>query len=122
MLLLMKKTSEKPGLVAGPKTAGEARVEEVAKRIAERPELADLAPQALEALAKIVVAEELNDDLKREANIRRIKYESERKKFLEASSRTGSPHTQEAYRRALFSLEAWCSERGLRPPSPTTGS
>ena len=111
----MKKTSEKPGLVAGPKTAGEKRVEEVAKRIAERPELADLAPQALEALAKIVVAEELKDDLKRKANLKRISYESERKKFLEAASRTGSSHTQEAYRRALFSLEVWCSERGLRP-------
>ena len=95
---------------------GEALVKSVARRIAEdSPRLADLAPPELERLARVVVAESLKDDLRREADLARIDYQAERQRFLTRASRTGSAHTLRAYRTALDRLEAWAERERIAP-------
>ena len=94
-------------LTRGSTMRGDALVKSVAARIArDSPKLADLEPAELEKLARVVVAESLKDDLRREADLARIDYQVERKRFLERASRTGSAHTQRAYRAALGRLDA----------------
>lgn len=103
-------------LTRGSTLKGEALVKSVAARIArDSPKLADLGPAELENLARVVVAESLKDDLRHEADLARIDYQAERKRFLERASRTGSAHTIRAYRAALGRLDAWCSARAISP-------
>jgi len=95
---------------------GEALVKSVAKRIAQdSPKLADLEPAELEKLARVVVAESLKDDLRREADLARIDYRAECERFLQRASKTGSRHTLRSYRTAIEHLEAWCSKEGIAP-------
>jgi site-specific recombinase XerC len=103
-------------LTRGATVKGEALVKSVAARIArDSPKLADLEPAELASLARVVVAESLKDDLRREADLARIDYQAERKRFLERASRTGSTHTARAYRSALGRLDAWCSTQSISP-------
>lgn len=94
----------------------EALVKRVARRVAkESPRLADLAPEELEKLARVVVAEELRDELKARVKLERIDYQAERDTFLSRASRTDSVHTALAYRSALSRLESWCKVQGFSP-------
>jgi site-specific recombinase XerC len=103
-------------LTRGAVVKGEALVKSVARRIAEdSPKLADLEPAELEKLARVVVAESLKDDLRREADLARIDYPAERDRFLQRASRTGSRHTLRSYRTALGRLEVWCSKERIAP-------
>jgi hypothetical protein len=95
---------------------GEALVKGVAARIAkDSPKLADLEPADLGKLARVVVAESLKDDLRREADLARIDYRAECQRFLHRASRTGSSHTLRSYHTALERLETWCSKEGICP-------
>jgi hypothetical protein len=101
-------------LTRGAVVKGEALVKSVARRIAEdSPKLADLQPEELEKLARVVVAESLKDDLRREADLARIDYRAEHDRFLQRASRTGSRHTLRSYRTALERLEAWCAKEKI---------
>lgn len=103
-------------LTRGAQVKGEALVKSVARRIAEdSPKLADLEPAELEKLARVVVAESLKDDLRREADLARIDYRAERDRYLQRASRTGSSHTLRSYRTAIERLEAWCSKERISP-------
>ena len=103
-------------LTKGVKEKGAVLVKTVARRIAEdSPRLADLGEEELEKLARVVVAESLKDDLRREADLARIDYLAERDRYLQRASRTGSRHTLRSYRTALERLEAWCSKEGISP-------
>jgi site-specific recombinase XerD len=103
-------------ITKGIKERGAALIKAMARRIAEdSPKLADLDEAELEKLARVVVAESLRDDLKREADLARVPYIEEKQRFLGRSSRTGSAHTLKAYRAALHRLEIWCAPQGLSP-------
>jgi site-specific recombinase XerD len=89
-------------------------VRDIAGRIAQQaPRLADLGEEQLEKLARVVVAEGLRDELKTAVKLAKIPYRTERERFLERASRTGSQHTVKAYRAGLTHLEAWCADKGL---------
>ncbi len=95
---------------------GEALVKSVARTIAQdSPRLADLPAAELEKLARVVVAESLKDDLRREADLAKIDYQAERQRFLARASRTGSRHTLRAYTAALEHLEAWAEREKVGP-------
>ena len=101
-------------LVERTKDQAVERVKAIARRIATKaPHLADLPAEDLDKLARAVVADELKGELKRAADLERIDYPAERDRFIERSSRTGSPRTRDLYRRALGRLEDWCSTQGL---------
>jgi site-specific recombinase XerC len=103
-------------LTRGARVKGEALVKSVARRIAQdSPKLADLEPTDLEKLARVVVAESIKDDLRREADLARIDYSAECQRFLQRSSRSGSHHTLRSYRTAIGHLDAWCSREGISP-------
>jgi len=98
----------------------DALVGRVVKKLAkESPRLADLNAEELRALARVVVAEELRDELKARVRLERIDHEAERQTFLKSCSRTRSPHTRRAYAAGLARLKAWCSARSLDVPALT---
>lgn len=102
---------------------GLKRVKAIAQAIAhESPRLADLGEAELERLARVVVAEELKDELKRVSALERIPYATERENFLTRAGRTNSEHTRTAYGSALNRLEEWITRKGLSPleVSPAT--
>jgi len=103
-------------LTRGATEKGEAPVKSVAKRIVrDAPRLQELAPEELEKLARVVVAESLKDDLRRAADLERVDYQAERARFILRASRTGSERTRKLYAAALGRLEAWCERQGLSP-------
>jgi site-specific recombinase XerD len=103
-------------LVARVKAERADIVKRVARRIAyDTPAIADLPEEALERLARQVVAEELRDELKRAARLEKIDLAEERETFLQRVSRTQSTHTQRAYRTALDLLDAWSARKGISP-------
>lgn len=89
-------------------------VQKVAREIArDSPKLADLGPEELERLARLVVVEGLRDELKNQVELEKINYAAERETFLAAASRTGSKHTRRAYASALKRLDAWAASKDL---------
>jgi integrase len=99
-------------------SAGAEAVDELARRIAsDAPELAELPPRELAAVAKAVLAGKLTEELRAKVDISGIDYEEEKRIFLEGRA---SEATREAYGRALTQLEAFARRRGrsvleLRP-------
>ena len=90
---------------------GAQRVKVVARRIAkESPRLADLPAEDLERLTRVIVAEDLKDQLKHAAHLEKINLATEIATFLQ---RTGSPHTRRAYTKALVDLSSWCDKRRI---------
>ena len=70
-------------------------VETMALKIAnESPELSDLTTEQLEQIAKIVITQNLTNELNNKAKIANIKYKDERTIFIMQASRTGSDCTQ----------------------------
>lgn len=93
---------------------GTPTIHELASTLARQsPELSDLSPRQLEAVAKAVVVDNLKNDLARRVELARIEYPAERRIFLKTAGRTRSTHTRKAYTAALDRLEAWTSTRGL---------
>src|SRR5208283_3722175 len=95
---------------------GREKVEALARMIAtEAPQLEELSDEQLQRLAKAVVAERWKGDLRSRVDLAGIDYQEERAAFVERSSRTGSLHTKDAYRRALVRLEEWCAMKRINP-------
>lgn len=94
--------------------AGALAVDDLARRIAqEAPNLAELSPEALEKLARIVLGQRLVRDFDRKADIAGIDYAAEKETFLAQAGRTKSSHTRRTYTLALGRLEDFASFRGL---------
>jgi site-specific recombinase XerD len=103
-----------PALDRAAAPAGAAAVDAMALRLAsEAPELADLAPDQLAAVARVVLGQRLAADLSRKAELAGIDYEAEKTTFLDSAGRTGSPNTRRAYAAALGRLEAFADRRAL---------
>jgi integrase len=102
----------------GSAAVGAEAVEELARRIAtDAPELAELPPRELAAVAKAVLAGKLTEGLRAKVDVAGIDYEEEKRIFLEGRA---SEATREAYGRALTELEVFARRRGrsvleLRP-------
>lgn len=97
--------------------AGTLAVREIAERIAHAsPNLEALSLPQLEALARVVVAERLKDDLKGRAELARIDYPAERNAFLDHAGRTASLNTRRAYAAALDRLDAFAAFKGIPVP------
>jgi hypothetical protein len=97
-----------------PEAVGPHVVEELAQRIArEAPTLAQLAPEEIEHVARIVMGQRLVRDLDRKADLAGIDYKVERETFLEQAGRTKSPNTRRAYTSALDRLETFAARRAL---------
>jgi integrase len=115
-------TPQRAGSLAEPgrgsAAVGAEAVEELARRIAtDAPELAELPPRELAAVAKAVLAGKLTEELRAKVDVAGIDYEEEKRIFLESFP---SAATREAYGRALAQLEAFARRRGrsvleLRP-------
>jgi site-specific recombinase XerD len=104
--------------VAEPRPAygpvGKEAVEELARRLAtESPELADLTPSQLEAVARQVLGQKLVCDLDRKTELAGIDYSAEKAAFLAQAGNVSSVHTQKAYGAALGRLEAFAARRAL---------
>ena len=104
--------------VATPRPAfgpvGKEAVDELARRLArESPELADLAPDQLEAVARQVLGQKLVRDLGRKTELAGIDCAAEKANFLAQAGRTGSRHTRKAYGASLARLEAFAARRGI---------
>jgi len=78
----------------------------------EAPGLADLAPDQLEQIARLVMTQRLAAELNAAVDLAGVDWNKERDTFL---SDTKSPHTRRAYAAALGRLEAWASREGLNP-------
>jgi site-specific recombinase XerD len=107
-----------PDAVAEPRSAsapvGGAAVDELARRLAtEAPELADLQPDQLEAVARMVLGQRLARDLDHKVDVAGIDYEAEKATFLETAGKSRSKHTKAAYGFAVGRLEAFSERRGI---------
>jgi len=86
---------------------------EMALRIKqEAPTLADLAPDQLEQIARLVLTQRLAAELNSAVNIAGIDWCKERDTFLMDAR---SEHTRRAYAAALDKLEAWAGREGINP-------
>lgn len=87
----------------------------VAKRIAEiaaaMPELEDLSPEQVDTIMKAVVFGELTAEARRRIIAARIDWIAETEAFI---SDKESPHTRNAYRRALATLKLWLDRKNLK--------
>jgi site-specific recombinase XerD len=89
-------------------------VELMAVKIAnEAPELKDLTSEQLEQIAKIVITQNLTNELNLKSKIANIDYRKERDIFLMTSSKTGSEHTQSSYLKSLIVLEKYTKKNDI---------
>jgi site-specific recombinase XerC len=78
----------------------------------EAPGLADLAPDQMEMIAKLVMTQRLTAELNTAVDLAGVDWHKEKSTFL---GDTKSPHTRRAYTTALGKLEAWASREGMNP-------
>src|SRR5208337_205991 len=98
----MREVDDMEAMLEKVTAAGALAVDDLARRIArEAPNLAELAPEQLEKLARVVLGQRLARDLDRRADIAGIDYQAERETFLESAGRTKSTQTRRAYASAL---------------------
>ena len=101
---------------------GDNAVENMVLQIANQsPKLSDLTQEQLEQIAKIVMTQNLTNELSDKAKIANIDYRAEKTMFLMMASKTGSEHTQSAYLKALMSLERYTKKNGLNIMRLTPG-
>jgi len=97
-------------------------IEKMALKIAnESPELNDLTPEQLEQIARIVITQNLTNELSNKVKLANIDYKKEKTIFIMQSSRTGSEQTQSQYYKSLTSLEKYTKKNGLDILQLTTG-
>lgn len=94
--------------------SGDASVEAMAERLAHAPDLADLSPEELAAVARAALGFRLVDRMNRRADLAGIDYAQERAAFLAQAGRTGSEATRRTYAAALDRLEEWTRREGAR--------
>ena len=88
-------------------------VEKMAVKIAnESPELNDLSAEQLEQIARLVITQNLTNELNLKSKIANINFKDEKTMFIMQSSRTGSEYTQSAYRQAIRELEKFTKKHG----------
>ena len=93
-----------------------ANVQDMALRIArEAPTLADLNPDQLEQIARLVMTQRLTQELHAAANLAGIDYQTERETFLNNVGSTGSKHTRRSYAAALARLEVYAERAHISP-------
>ena len=91
-----------------------ASVQDMAVRIAkEAPTLADLAPDQLEQIARMVMAQRLTRELDTAANLAGIDYEKEKAVFLDHAGQ--SEHTRRGYKNAIARLDVWAARHNVNP-------
>jgi site-specific recombinase XerD len=89
-------------------------VESMALKIAnESPELNDLTTEQLEQIAKIVITQNLTNELNIKAKLANIDYKKEKDLFIMIASKTGSEYTQSSYLKSLMVLETYCNKNGI---------
>ena len=97
-------------------------VENMALRIAnESPELKDLNQEQLEQIARIVITQNLTNELNNKSKIANIDLKKEKTLFLMQSSRTGSEYTKGSYFKAIKELEKYAKKNGLNILQLTPG-
>jgi site-specific recombinase XerD len=113
-----KKEGEEMNIIAQKISAAAADTPEgLALRIKrEAPTLANLAPEQLEQIARIVITQRLARELDTAVDLAGIDWQEKRETFL---SDTRSVHTRRAYNAALGRLETWASREGVNPLSMT---
>jgi hypothetical protein len=90
---------------------GNEIVETMALKIAtESPELKDLTTEQLEQIAKIVITQNLTNELNTKSKIANIDYKKEKTIFLMQASKTGSEYTQSSYLKSLIILEKYTNK------------
>jgi len=77
------------------------------------PELKDLTEEQLELLSKIVITQNLTNELSNLSKINQIDYKMERDIFLLQVSRTGSEYTQSSYYKSLQKLERYTKKNNI---------
>jgi site-specific recombinase XerD len=89
-------------------------VETMAMKIAtESPELQDLTTEQLEQIAKIVITQNLTNELNLKSKVANINYKIERDIFLQTTSKTGSDDTYCSYLRSLNILERYTKKNDI---------
>ena len=77
------------------------------------PTLNDLTQEQLEQVARIVVTQNLTNELSLKSKLVNIDYKMERDIFLQQVSMTGSEYTQSSYYKSLKILERYTKKNGL---------
>ncbi len=75
--------------------------------------LKDLTAEQLEQIARIVITQNLTNELNNKAKMANIIYKDEKTIFIMQSSRTGSEHTQISYQKSLSILEKYCKKNSI---------
>jgi site-specific recombinase XerD len=89
---------------------------EMAVRIKqEAPTLADLAPDQLEMIARLVMTQRLTAEMNTAVNLAGIDWQKEKAVFLDNAGHGQSTHTRRGYSNALSKLEAWAAGQGINP-------
>ena len=97
-------------------------VESMALKIAnESPVLNDLNDEQLQQIARIVITQNLTNELNNKAKLANIDYKQEKTIFIMQSSISGSESTKYLYSRAIKELEKYTKKYGLNILQLTTG-
>jgi site-specific recombinase XerD len=97
-------------------------VENMVTKIAnESPVLNDLSQEQLEQIAKIVITQNLTNELNNKVKIAKIDYKLEKSIFIKQSSRTGSEYTQICYLKSLKALERYTKKNDINILQMTPG-
>ena len=116
--LIMNNTANKNGLIQYKNN----EVEKIALKIAnESPVLNDLTPEQLEQIAKIVITQNLTNELNNKAKIANIDYKKEKTIFLMQVSKSGSEYTQSSYFKAIKELERYTKKNNINILQLTPG-
>jgi len=91
------------------------------KIASESPKLTDLSTEQLEQIARIVMTQNLTNELSGMAKIANIDYQSEKSVFIAQSSKSGSQHTKASYLKALDELERFTKKHGINILQLTPG-
>jgi site-specific recombinase XerD len=79
----------------------------------EAPELEELTPGQLRAVARLVLMNRLAKDLDQRAAVAAINYSAEKTVFLDNAGGVKSRHTRKAYTSALKALESFTAKTGM---------
>jgi len=89
-------------------------VEKMVEKIStESPELSDLNNEQLEQIARLVITQNLTNELNLKSKIFGIDYKKEKTIFLKQSSKSGSEHTELSYYNSLKILETYCKKNNI---------
>jgi site-specific recombinase XerD len=98
------------------------KVEDMVLQISQNsPTLNDLTQEQLEQVARIVITQNLTNELNLKSKLVNINYKMERDIFLLQVSRTGSVSTQSSYFKSLKLLEKYTKKNGLNILQLTPG-